>query len=81
MSDDMHLIAEPSTTAFNLSLKTDDGRGVALVTVTWAKLCWPEHCPPDQLREFEVRTVRDWLVARINGESPDEDNQEANHEA
>jgi hypothetical protein len=73
MTDDMHLIAEPSPTPVSLMLKTDDGRRVALVTITWAKLCWPEHCPPDELQEYEVRTVRDWLVARINWDSPDED--------
>jgi hypothetical protein len=69
--NDMHLVAEPSSSPWNIILKTDDGRSVGVIAVTHVRLAWPEHCPIDRLRHYEHQQVRDWLVERINGAAQD----------
>jgi hypothetical protein len=63
----MHLIAEVAREGRTIKLVTGEGRGVALLDLTWCKLSWPDHCSDKELMEYDrAQTIR-FVVDRING--------------
>jgi hypothetical protein len=67
MDDDMHLVAEVAREGRTIKLLTDDGRGVALLDLVWCKLSWPDHCPDQDLVDYDRKQTIQFVVDRLNG--------------